>query len=271
MALVGFKERSVAATLKQMATDYKTQPKRNRGGLGINNPNAVTHHPIRSFLAVPNQRIPGSIRIFGPDTEIDGNHNQYVTYRWHLHLGSGICTLHKRNMFPWDDQTYDDAQDGSKLITRPMVDESRNTIQVRVYNFSPDPIEVPENVDDGIPCDYQGPILYVVQDVWGDYYAVKEISMPCTSSSSSAESSSSSVSSESSVSSSEGSESFSSSSECTHHFSGVLEMMEGDPERVYDNIVFGMKELTYRKGLLCKVENIDPIVINVCECAEEFA
>jgi len=165
MTIFAFQDRDIAATLKQMAIERKGTPLTNRGGKSGQPPQRPTF--IRSYLAVPNERIPGAVRIYGPDTNIDSLTNEYTTYRWRLKLGSGLCTLHQRNLYPWDQTDHADANDGSNLYTRPAVDLNRTTIQRRVYNFSSEAIEVNENPGDDMPCGDQAPILYVVEDMWG--------------------------------------------------------------------------------------------------------
>lgn len=236
-----FKDRQIAEVLKAMARERLEKAETEIFDLG------QFISPIKACLVQPLQPIPAATTVTLRDR--DGRR------RRKLILGSGLCEIHHRDLWPYDDEDWIQANDGTKRITKVWQHPDDNSLGIiRVYNFTPNTLapgvlatnipaldvefgsgdqdseSIPEEsaglsfstpsgggihpnlnapsfqndpVDPVNPTDPPStiedrcaPWIYVVRDVFGDFYAVREAEYPCLSSSSSSISSySSSISS----------------------------------------------------------------------------
>ena len=101
----------------------------------------------RGYVVVPFTIVPAAARIYTPGQG------------YNLRLGSGFAHIWRRNP---------DSPTGFEMM--PQLDEAGNPVAIQIYNLCPVTI-VPAGRADMI--DPNDPVLFVVQDQWGDFYIVE--------------------------------------------------------------------------------------------------
>ena len=195
MAVIRTFNASTHATLKRMARQYESRPQNRYNpigvayevteGAGVGLP-ARKYANLRGYVVVPKTTIPASKRINIPGSGGGAS----------VRLGKGTAHLWRRDQ---------NSASGRDLILQR--DENGDPVEVDVYNLCPTDI-VP--VGSATEIDFQDPVLFVVQDMWGDLYVVEKCLNEGSSASTSEGSQSFSVGSESQA--SEGSQSVGSQS-----------------------------------------------------------
>jgi len=136
MTVYGFKDKSVAQTLKHVAEERRLNPQRRTG---IVPPPGQRFKNVRHLVVNPDENIPGA--------EVSSSE---------VIAGSGECTVYKSVNQSWGYSTFRPAE---------YPEGSGDPIKVTCFNLCQDEVKAESSGD------YQGIRLYTaVQDVWGDIF-----------------------------------------------------------------------------------------------------
>jgi len=252
----GFNKRIDADTLLQVSRERRSRVQVKSGqqpyntmypntpgyGAGVTLP-APKHGTLRAFVAFPASGGSTGARMVG---------NTII-------LGTGQAVLWRRDV---------DSASGRAIKAQRSL-STNNMVHIPVYNLCPEPVRshlmAASGSGDPPVDDY---LLFIIQDVWGDFYVIKICQFPSVSSLSSV-SSVSSISSISSISSvSESISSISSiSSVSVCNYTGTVVIGKGDLHRMGNSLCETQQELTFRDGKLCSVRELGVVCQDVCNCS----
>lgn len=254
-----FKDRATADTLRRMAKERMNHPSGNFGFDATWSTWGPKHgripgrqlHQGRALLVCPIKTIPAArvIKTKVKSTDEAGVTTTHLRYR--LRLGSGMCVIHRRDQDGTAD-SWIEAQDGKKRDTRVQRDGDSKAVAVRVYNFCTKAVRVEQPALGKVSGENvtPGPMLYVVQDMWGDFYIVETCPQPGSSSESSFGSQG------------QGGPGQTSQSGCD--FTGTFLVGKGDVRRVGDYLHETQLKLTFRDGKLCTQVNAGTKKVYLC-------
>ncbi|MDO4585576.1 MAG: hypothetical protein Q4D62_15950, partial [Planctomycetia bacterium] len=166
----GFKDKSTAERLKQLASSLKPIGKESMAFPDVRQPS------LRTYIASPVGRIPGARRVFTVDSD---NH-----LTWRLELGKGDVVIHQRDT----DTSHDSFRTKARRYATQRDPKTRINPVIRTA-FNVCPVDIEGN---GTGTDIGCPdiILFCAEDFQGDLYIVSACPFQCESSSSSTSSTS---------------------------------------------------------------------------------
>ena len=166
MALASFSP-AMINTLRRLAKERQSRPRNRRQPMGVaydtwDGPGMLLPGrklpSLRGYVVVPKSTIPGAKRVVLPGGKQT------------LRLGKGQAYLWRRDQ---------DTGTGIDLIPQ-VSEETGYQVEVTVYNLCDSAI-VPSGASDEI--DSTEPVLFVVQDIWGDLYIVEKCQLSSSSAS----------------------------------------------------------------------------------------